>query len=120
MTTDNQQWTLKGNFLSGVVLNTGSETIRLTPSIKWYEIVLSILPFILIMMWGNIVALCEIVPIVGGAIGGAVSAVCCLLNLFIIKSVRQIWLKVIISIAFLGVAFLLCYLIAIPILAALS
>ena len=52
LTSSDEHWTLKGNYLSGVVLNTGSEEIRLPPPVlKWYEIVLSVLPFILIMVW---------------------------------------------------------------------
>ena len=31
LTSSDEHWTLKGNYLSGVVLNTGSEEIRLTP-----------------------------------------------------------------------------------------
>ncbi|HIY96367.1 MAG TPA: hypothetical protein H9729_01620 [Candidatus Borkfalkia excrementigallinarum] len=118
LTSSDEHWTLKGNYLSGVVLNTGSEEIRLTPVLKWYEIVLSVLPFILIMVWGNSTALFQIVPVVGGAIGGLISALCCVVNLFIIKPIRQIWLKIIISIVFVGVAFLLCWLIAVAILSA--
>lgn len=70
------------------------------------------------MVWGNSTALFQIVPVVGGAIGGLISALCCVVNLFIIKPIRQIWLKIIISIVFVGVAFLLCWLIAVAILSA--
>ena len=118
LTGSNAQWSVKGSYISGVLLDTGTETIRLSPALKWYEIVLSVLPFILIMVWGNSTALFQIVPVVGGAIGGAVSAVCCVVNLFIIKGLRPIWLKIVISIAFVVVAFLLCWVIAVAILSA--
>ena len=38
-----------------------------------FEIVLSILIFAFVMVWGNSAKLCAIFPIVGGAIGGGIS-----------------------------------------------
>ncbi len=105
---DGEQATVKGNFLYGSKLFIGQETITVTPPIKWYEIVLSLLPFLLIMVWGNVVALCEIVPVVGGAIGGAVSAMLSVLNVFFIKCVRPVWLKILITVAVTGVTFGIC------------
>lgn len=111
---------LTGNFLTGTNLVFGTETIGLTPRVQWYEIVLSILPFLFIMVWGNIVSLVEILPVVSGAIGGAISAVLSLVNLFIIKDIKQIWLKVLISIAVLGVTIAICYGIGAAILSAVK
>lgn len=111
---------LEGNYLTGAFVNINSERIRLTAAVKWYEIVLSILPFILIMVWGNSAALCSIVPVIGGAIGGGISGVMCVTNLFIIKGVKPVWLKLVISIAMLVATFLLCFLIALIYLAAVN
>ena len=116
-TEDDKTVSLSGNFLYGCKMTLEGETIELSPAVKWYEYVLSFLPFVLIMVWGNISALCQIVPVVGGAIGGFVSAIFCCVNLFIIKKFRQWWLKLIISIITLGLTFLVCYLIALAILA---
>lgn len=99
---------ISGNFLQGASLDINGETIRLTPKLKWYEIVLCILPFILVVTWGNIPALCAIVPIVGGAIGGAIGGLFCALGLFGIRSVKPIWLKIIIALVSLGVTFGVC------------
>ncbi len=52
-TPDGETVELKGNFFQGATLNVESESVRVTPPIKWYEIVLSVLPFILIMIWGT-------------------------------------------------------------------
>ena len=93
------------------------QVVELTPSVKWYEYLLSILPFVLIMVWGNSVELCLLVPVVGGAVGGLVSAIFCMVNLFVIKKFKPWWIKVLISIATLGLTFLVCYLIALIILA---
>ena len=41
---------------------------------KWYEYILALIIPIFVLTWGNSVYLCSIFPIVGGAIGGAISA----------------------------------------------
>ncbi len=114
---DNTKITLTGNLLTGANVIIDTETILLTPKLKWYEIALSILPFILNIIWGNSVALCEIIPVVGGAIGGAICGATIIINMYLIKNIKQIWLKVIVSIAVLAASFLICYLIALAILA---
>lgn len=111
---------LKGNFFKGATLVIGEDSVRVTPPIKWYEIVLSILPFILIMVWGNSVALCKLVPVIGGAIGGGISALLCCANIIIIKRIDKIWLKIIISIAMLAATFGVCCGIGYAMIAALS
>ena len=41
-----------GNFLVGVKATIlGGETIQLVPSIKWYEVLLTIIPFVLVLIW---------------------------------------------------------------------
>lgn len=117
---DGKEVKLSGNYFSGVKLNIDSDTIVLSQGLKWYEYVLSFLPFILILIWGNSVALCEIVPIVGGFVGGLISAVFSFLNLIILKKLKNIWLKVFVSIVTLGLTFLVCFLIALAILGAVA
>lgn len=114
-----EQILLAGNSLSGITLQYGTENIRVAPGPKWYEIVLSLLPFLLVMVWGNTPALCAILPVIGGAIGGALSAVGCVLNFIAIKSVRSVPLKILISIGILAVTFLVCFLIGLAIVSAL-
>ncbi len=116
-TNDGQILTLKGSYLSGVTLESNDIQVKLTPSVKWYEIVLSILPFIPIMVWGNSVTLCTIIPVVGGAIGGAINGVAAILNLFVIKGVNKVWLKILITVGVLILTFLICFLIALAIIA---
>lgn len=100
--------TITGSFLLGACLSIEGETIRLTPKITWYEIVLCLLPFILIMIWGNVVELCLIVPVVGGAIGGAISGMLSVVSLFVMRSVKPVWAKILIGIAFVGATFGIC------------
>lgn len=103
-----EQITLNGNFLKGASITVGGETIQIIPAVKWYEVVLSILPFLLIMIWGNVVELCLIVPVVGGAIGGLISGIFSVSNLIIIKRVDKIWLKILISLGMLAATFGIC------------
>ncbi|MDE6200572.1 MAG: hypothetical protein K2M47_01650 [Clostridiales bacterium] len=108
-----------GGFLQGASLSINGETIALTPRVKWYEIVLCILPFLLTITWGNIPALCAIIPIVGGAIGGGIGGLFSVLGLWGMKSVKPIWLKIIIALASFAATFGICYGIGFAIVSAL-
>lgn len=109
---------LEGNFLTGNRLQAGNEEIVLTPALKWYEVVLSVLPFLLILIWGNSVALCNIVPVVGGAIGGGMGAIFGMANVMLIKSVKNVFLKILISLGITALTFLAGYLVALAVLSA--
>lgn len=118
--SDGSTATVSGGFLQGACLNVNGETIRLTPKLKWYEIVLCIWPIILTLTWGNIPALCAIVPIVGGAIGGGIGGLFSVLGLYFIRSVEPLWLKIVIAIASLAITFGICCGIGYALLSALS
>ena len=68
----NEEVKLTGNVLSGVTMNFRNEKIQLWPKPEWYDWVLSFLPFVVILIWGNSVELNRILPVVGGAIGGGI------------------------------------------------
>ena len=118
-TPDGTTITLKGNFLLGTKATVGTETIVLSPALKWYEIVLSIVPFIFIVVWGNVVTLCKIIPIIGGALGGAFCGLFIVLNLFFIKKVKNIFIKILITIGCFGLCFLICFLLGLAFLSIL-
>ncbi len=119
-TQDGKAIKVVGGFFQGACLNIDGESIRVTPKIKWYEIVLAVIPFVLIMIWGNSVALCKIVPVVGGAIGGFISALFSCCGLFLMKSSNKIWLKILIGLAAIAVTFLVCFGIGAAIVGALT
>ncbi len=89
---------IKGNQLFGVVVKAFGEEIEVARKLTWQEILLSVIVFIPCMLFGAI----------GGAIGGALGFT----NLTIIRNVKNIWLKILISIEFAAVGLLLSYLIA--------
>lgn len=76
---------LKGNIYKGVKLFIGGEGIEIVSKLKWYEVILSILPFVFIMVWGNSPELCNIFPIVGGAVGGAIGGLALALSIWLMK-----------------------------------
>lgn len=118
-TANGETITLTGNFFTGTKGSIGGETITFTQPFKWYEYVLSAIPFLLVLIWGNVVALCEIVPIIGGAIGGAIGGLFLALNLVVLRKLRKVYLKILVSVGMTGLCFLICYLIALAVLAAL-
>ena len=68
----NEEVQVKGNALNGVSIIFRNEQIQLWPKPAWYDWLLSILPLLVLLIWGNSVALNSILPVVGGAIGGGI------------------------------------------------
>ena len=120
LTEENEKVQITGGYLRGAKMSYKGETVALSSPVKWYEIVLSVLPFVLILVWGNSAALCKIVPVIGGAIGGAVSAVFSFANLLVIKTCRKLWLKILISVGVLALTFLICSLLGLAAISILS
>lgn len=102
----------KGSFLTGATLNVDGETIRLSPPCKWYEILCSVLICSFILVWGNVPALCEILPLVGGAIGGGISGVTACTNLLLMKQTKNVGLKLLIWLGMFLATVLICFLVA--------
>lgn len=107
-----------GNQITGLKLGVNGETVTVYPAPTWYEWILFILPFILVVTWGNSKALCGIVPVVGGAIGGLISAACSLIALLAMKAQKNPIIKVVIGLAGLIATFVICTLIGYAILSA--
>ena len=103
---------LTGNFAGGLVAEINGEKIQLTPKLKWYETILPILLAVLIFVWGNNVQLCKIIPIVGGAIGGAIIGALTFFSIVISKSTKNILLKILIQVAMGILTFAACWLVA--------
>ncbi len=110
--TGNLDCRIKGSFLTGATLHIDQDVIQLSESCKWYEIFCSVLIFAFVLIWGNIPDLCEIIPIVGGAIGGGISGLGACVNLFLMRRTKNAGLKLLVWLGmFLG-TIAICFLIA--------
>lgn len=103
---------IKGSFVQGATLQIEDEQFEIAPKTLWYEYILFILPFMLTIVWGNSPELCSIIPVVGGAIGGAVSASFSLSSLVLMKNQKNPLLKVAIGLGAFIITFAVCYAIA--------
>lgn len=106
--SEGQYITLEGNFIKGSSVTIEGQKIVLTPAVKWYEIVLSVLPFILVLVWGNSQQLYNIFPVVGGGLGGFLGALFGFCNVVISKGVKNVFLKILISLGMMVATFLVC------------
>lgn len=108
----------KGSFFSGVSLVIDNETIEITKPCKWYEFALAIIPFAFVIIWGNIPASVNIFPVVGGAIGGGITALIGIYGLSVSSKMKKWYFKVLVGVCAAALSILICYLIAIAILSA--
>ena len=107
---------LTGNFLTGSTLHIEGEAIQLSPKMKWYEIILAIIPFLFLMIWGNSASLCSIFPVVGGAIGGALGGVGAVISLFLMKTQKNPIVKTVVGIIVAVATILIAFVLALAIL----
>ena len=110
---------IDGNFLTGLKCTVNGKTYKVTEAAKWYEYVLAIVPFVFIMVWGNIPATIKIFPVISGALGGAISALLSFTSLYVMKMIKKPYLKVLVGLGFFVLTVLICYVIALAILSAI-
>ena len=103
---------VKGSFLTGASLYIDQDVIQLSAPCKWYEIFCSVLIFAFVLIWGNIPDLCEIIPIVGGAIGGGISGLGACVSLFLMRRTKNAGLKLLVWLGMFVATILLCFLVA--------
>lgn len=103
---------LKGNFMKGVTLTINGDKVKVVPSIRWYEVFWIILMAAVVLVWGNSPTLCSIVPIVGGAIGGAILGLCAVITLVLMKMTRKVGFKLLIGLGMLVLTVLSCFFVA--------
>ena len=89
---------IKGNQLTGINLIMFGNQIEIERKLTWYEIALSILVIIPCFLFGA----------VGGAIGGGLGFT----NMMIIKKINKLHFKILVSVEFCVLGFLLSYIFA--------
>ncbi len=104
--------TLKGNAFTGCKMMIGNEMIVMYNAPAWYEIALSVFIPVFVIIWGAVPSLVKIFPIVGGAIGGAISAVFGVVNLVMMKKTGNIGLKLLIFVGVFAATLVICWLLA--------
>lgn len=100
--------TIMGNFLRGCYLYVDDEYYLISEAAAWYEYVLGMLPLLLVIIWGNSVTLCSIIPVVGGAIGGAIAGLASAISLFVMKKMPNFLLKIAVGLGVLIATFAIC------------
>ena len=109
-----------GNLLKGMTLKVDEEKFEVYAKSSWYEYVLAFMGVVLVIVWGNSVELCSIVPVIGGAIGGGISGLLAVLSLMTMKKVNNPLLKVLIGLGMFVGTFLICMLLGVALVSALS
>ena len=110
---------IKGNVLTGVALKIDEKELQVVPKPTWYETFFTILMFSVGIIWGNFPALCAIFPIVGGAIGGFLSAMFAMTNLCVTRAAKNALFKFLSCVAFFAITILVCHWVALALLTAI-
>ena len=106
---------LKGNYLIGVSVCIGSETIEVLPKLTWYEIIVAFLPAVFILIWGNIPSLAAVFPVVGGAVGGGIGGLGTIASMLLMRKATSPIKKIIIGLGTFAVTVLAAFVMAIAI-----
>ena len=97
-----------GNFFNGASMQIGDEIHEVSPKTLWYEYALALFNIVLIIVWGSSVALCSIVPVIGGLIGVAISGSFSVVAMFLMKRSKNPLIKLLIGFACIAVTFVIC------------
>lgn len=89
--------TMRGSAMTGASLSIQNDEIQIVSKPSVLDWILSVFPFLMILVWGNSFQLCSIVPVVGGAIGGALGGFGMVLTVLAIRE-KNIAIKFLISI----------------------
>lgn len=99
--------TLKGNLMSGVSMVIDGAEITVTPKTTGLEWFLSMLPLLVVVVWGSNLNLCSIIPVAGGAVGGLIGGLAMVYCALHIKE-KTMGQKILISLLATVITFLIC------------
>ena len=104
---------VNGNSFTGLDLIIMDKRVEILPKTTVLEYILALIPFIVVLIWGNSVYLCSILPIVGGAIGGGISGAATVIGMMFMKRNKNFLIKILISMITLAITMLICFGIAV-------
>lgn len=102
---------VEGNFLSGIGLYIDGQYVLIYDKAKWYEYLLSALPFLLLTIWGSVPYLVDIIPFAVGVMAGAINAVFAIVAIILGRTFSKFWQKLINVLIFVSISFLVCFLV---------
>ncbi|MBO4983001.1 MAG: hypothetical protein J6D23_02995 [Clostridia bacterium] len=111
---------VKGGVFTGIKLQINNDEIKLSNSLTWYEIAILIAGFVFLMVWSNSVALCSIIPMIGGAIGGALYALSAVLGFSFSSKQKSPLIKIAISLCSVVVGLAICTLLGVLLVMAIA
>ena len=111
---------VQGNFLKGVSIAIDGEKIQVVEKPAWYTTAIAAFTVLFVIIWGSIPALVPVFPIVGGALGGLISALFACLQISMASRVDVWWKKLLIGVLGFGAALFICWLLAFMILTGLQ
>ena len=105
--------TVSGTFLSGVSITfDNGKKVQVTKKAEWYEVLLSAAGIVFILIWGNVPSSVEIFPVIGGALGGAISAAIGCFSIMVMRERKAVWQKLLVGIGFFALTLAICNLFA--------
>ncbi len=107
---------VQGSALKGIYLEYNNLQYILVKKPAWYEYVLAFIPFLFAVIWGNVPALCEIFPVVGGFLGGAIAGAMAVFQLSVMRQIKKPILKVLVSLALTALTVFILFITAVLIL----
>ena len=111
--SETKQVKLLGNYLWGVKIIIDGETIEIVPKMKWYELILYSTMLAFFITWGNNAKLCSIFPLIGGAVGGGITAALTIFSMILMKKAKRVWVKLLIWFVFFAGCFIISFVLAI-------
>ena len=108
---DDIKATVMGSMISGLVINVNGTYISMCNKSTPLEYILAFIPLVLIIIWGNSIKLCSIVPVVGGMLGGAISGGCGACALIFMKLQKNTIGKIVVALIALVASFVLCFIV---------
>lgn len=112
------RFTIEGNALQGVNVVVNGQKYEFLQKTAWYEYIVAFIGFVFILVWGNVPALCAIMPVVGGAIGGLIGALGAVLGIYMMRASNKPAIRLLIGFAGSVIAVVICILIGFAIVSA--